>query len=211
MVTIPYRSRVLLAALLFAVAFAAAAAPCARAQSYTDVPKSHWARAYIAAVTERSASGHRLLGDYGSVFKPEAPITRALLARSLVLASGHYGEKIDPVAIKDVGPGHRYYSVIQMAGAHVLDRHGVDLLTVVTGGQHEGTGEQRSRDGRLRLEHRAVVAEEPVARGAALRHRGDVGARPVRLGYVGVALGAGAGRGGGRECHREQQCGEKNA
>jgi len=118
MVTIPYRSRVLLAALLFAVAFAAAAAPCARAQSYTDVPKSHWARAYIAAVTERSASGHRLLGDYGSVFKPEAPITRALLARSLVLASGHYGEKIDPVAIKDVGPGHRYYSVIQMAVRH---------------------------------------------------------------------------------------------
>jgi len=115
MAKLPHRSRALLAALLFAVAFAAAAAPDARAQSYTDLPKSHWAQDYIASVTERSASGHRLLDDYGSVFKPEAPITRALLARSLVLASGHYGERIDPVAIKDVGPGHRYYSVIEMA------------------------------------------------------------------------------------------------
>ena len=115
MADFPHRSRALLAALLLAVAATAAVAPRAGAKSYADVPSSHWARAYIASVTERSVSGHRLLDDYGSLFKPETPITRELLARSLVLASGHYGERIDPVAIKDVPPGHRYYSVIQMA------------------------------------------------------------------------------------------------
>ena len=115
MAKLPYRPRAFLAALLLAVAVTAAVAPRAGAKSYTDVSSSHWARAYIASVTERSADGHRLLDDYGTAFKPEAPITRELLARSLVLASGHYGEQIDAVAIKDVGAGHRYYSVIQMA------------------------------------------------------------------------------------------------
>jgi hypothetical protein len=110
-----HRARFLLAALLFTALFAAAAAPCARAKSYTDVPTSHWAHVYIASVTERSVDGHRLLDDYGTAFKPETPITRELLARSLVLASGHYGQKIDPIAIKDVPPSHRYYSVIEMA------------------------------------------------------------------------------------------------
>jgi len=115
MAKLPHTSRAFLAALLLAVAVTAAVAPRAGAKSYTDVPSSHWARTYIASVTERSADGHRLLDDYGTAFKPEAPITRELLARTLVLASGHYGEGIDPVAIKDVGAGHRYYSVIQMA------------------------------------------------------------------------------------------------
>jgi cell wall-associated NlpC family hydrolase len=115
MTRLMHRSGALLAALLLAVAVAAVAAPGSRAKSYTDVSKSHWAHAYIASVTERSASGHRLLDDYGTLFKPEAPITRELLARSLVLASGHYLDKIAPVAIKDVSPSHRYYRVIQMA------------------------------------------------------------------------------------------------
>jgi hypothetical protein len=127
MVRLPYRSRVLLAALLFAVAFACAAAAPARAKSYADVPKSHWAHAYIASVTQRSVSGHRLLDDYGTLFKPGADISRAQLARSIVLASGHFGEKIDPVTIKDVAPGQRYYTVIQLAvhyGYLKLDKTG---------------------------------------------------------------------------------------
>jgi len=111
----PRISFVLVALALCAVASAAVAAPRARAQSYTDVPKSHWAHASISAVTERTAAGHRLLDDYGSVFKPEQAITRAQLARTLVLASGHYDEQIAAVEINDVAPGHRYYSVIEMA------------------------------------------------------------------------------------------------
>jgi cell wall-associated NlpC family hydrolase len=101
---------------LCAVATAAAVAPpAARGQTYTDVSKKHWAYAAISSVTDRSAKGHYLLDDYGNVFKPELAITRQLLARSLVLASGHYGEHIEPVDIEDVPVGHRYYSVIQMA------------------------------------------------------------------------------------------------
>jgi hypothetical protein len=115
MTRLPHRSLVIIALALCALASAAVAAQSARAQTYTDVPKSHWARGVIEAVTERAADGHRLLDDYGTSFKPERAITRELLARSLVLASGHYGEKIAPVDIKDVPPGHRYFSVIQMA------------------------------------------------------------------------------------------------
>jgi len=115
MTRLPHRPLVIIAVALCALAFAAVAAQSARAQTYTDVPKSHWAYGVIAAVTERAADGHRLLDDYGTSFKPEGAITRELLARSLVLASGHYGEKIAPVDIKDVPPSHRYYRVIQMA------------------------------------------------------------------------------------------------
>jgi cell wall-associated NlpC family hydrolase len=92
----------------------ALAAP-ALARSYSDVPKSHWAYSAISSVTSRAVDGHRLLDDYTGLFRPERPITRELLARSVVLASGHYGEKITPVAVADVPKGYRYYSVIQMA------------------------------------------------------------------------------------------------
>jgi len=115
MTRLPHRSLVVIALALCALACAAIAAPRARAQTYTDVPESHWAYGVIKTVTERAADGHRLLDDYGTSFKPERAITRELLARSLVLASGHYGEKIAPVDIKDVPPSHRYSSVIQMA------------------------------------------------------------------------------------------------
>src|SRR5665811_871032 len=118
MTRLPHRSLVIIALALCAVASAAVAAPRARAQSYTDVPKSHWAYASISSVTERSASGHRLLDDYGELFKPEKAITRELLARSLVLASGNYGENVKTVAMKDVATGDRYYNVIQVALHH---------------------------------------------------------------------------------------------
>jgi cell wall-associated NlpC family hydrolase len=127
MTRLPHRSLVIIALALCAVVSTAVAAPRARAQSYTDVPKSHWAYAFISSVTERSASGHRLLDDYGELFKPEKAITRELLARSLVLASGNYGENVKTVAMKDVAPDDRYYSVIQVALHHGymnLDKHG---------------------------------------------------------------------------------------
>ena len=99
---------------LSAATLLALAAPVP-AKSYTDVPASHWAYASISSVTNRTAGGHRLLDDYGTLFRPERAITRELLARSVVLASGHYGEDITPVQITDVPKGYRYYSVIQMA------------------------------------------------------------------------------------------------
>jgi len=109
------RSRPIVVLALALLALAALAAPAAQAKSYDDVAKGHWASAYIKSVTDRAAAGHRLLDDFGTSFKPEQAITRELLARSLVLASGHYGEKISPVEITDVPQGHRYFSVIQMA------------------------------------------------------------------------------------------------
>ncbi len=127
MTRLPHRSLVIIALALCALASAAVAAPRAHAQTYTDVPTSHWAYKVIKTVTDRSADGHRLLDDFGTSFKPERAITRELLARSLVLASGHYGERIAPIDIKDVPPGHRYYRVIQMAlhqGYMKLDAEG---------------------------------------------------------------------------------------
>ncbi len=90
----------------------------ALAKSYSDVPKSHWAYSYISSVTNRAAAGHACLTTSAPSFKPERAITRELLARSIVLASGHYGTKITPVEIKDVPKGHRYYTVIQLAVRH---------------------------------------------------------------------------------------------
>jgi hypothetical protein len=104
----------ILMTLALPVAALTVAGPAA-ARSYRDVPKSHWAYSEIMSVTGRVVDSHRLLDDYGTAFKPEKAITRELLARSVVLASGHYGENIKPVTIKDVPEGYRYYSVIQMA------------------------------------------------------------------------------------------------
>ncbi len=87
----------------------------ALAKSYSDVPKTHWAYSYITSVTNRTVAGLALLDDYGTAFKPERAITRELLARSIVLASGHYRAAITPVAIKDVPEGYRYYTFIQLA------------------------------------------------------------------------------------------------
>jgi cell wall-associated NlpC family hydrolase len=106
--------RILTLTALSAASLLALAVPVP-AKSYTDVPKSHWAYASISSVTNRTVSGHRLLDDYKTLFRPERAITRELLARSVVLASGHYGEDIEPVDIADVPKGYRYYSVIQMA------------------------------------------------------------------------------------------------
>jgi len=126
MTRLPHRSLVIVALALCAVASTAVAAPRARAQSYTDVPKSHWAHGAIEAVTQRGPTGHKVLDDFGELFKPETPITRELLARSLVLASGHYGENVNAVAIKDVAKDDRYYDVIQVALDHRYMNLGAD-------------------------------------------------------------------------------------
>jgi cell wall-associated NlpC family hydrolase len=118
MTRLPHRSLVIIALALCAVASTAVAAPRARAQSYTDVPKAHWAYGAIEAVTDRGPTGHKVLDDYGDLFKPEQAITRELLARSLVLASGNYGETFKAVAVTDVAANDRYSNVIQVALRH---------------------------------------------------------------------------------------------
>jgi cell wall-associated NlpC family hydrolase len=124
----PRRTRlhILIVTALTAATTIVLAAP-ALAKSYTDVPKNHWAYSSISSVTNRTVDGHRLLDDYAELFRPERAITRELLARSIVLASGHYGETITPVAIADVPKGYRYYTVIQMAvhlGYMAVDKAG---------------------------------------------------------------------------------------
>jgi cell wall-associated NlpC family hydrolase len=101
--------------------------PAAFAQKYTDVTRQQWAYTAITAVTDRGTDGHKVLDDYGDVFQPEEPITRELLARSLVLASGNYGEDLKPVAIHDMSEADRYYDVVQVALKHgymKLDENG---------------------------------------------------------------------------------------
>jgi len=110
-----------------ALALAAIAAPLASAQKYTDVTKSCWAATAIESVTDRGPDGHKVLDDYGTEFKPEKAITRELLARSLVLASGNYGEHVKTVPITDVPESERYYDVIEVAVHHgylQLDKDG---------------------------------------------------------------------------------------
>jgi hypothetical protein len=118
MTRLPHRSLLSALAACALLALGALGAQAAAAQSYKDVPKAHWAQAAIDAVTERGPDGRKLLDDYGDLFKPEEPITRELLARSLVLASGNYGEDLKPVAIGDVAETDRYYDVVQVALKH---------------------------------------------------------------------------------------------
>jgi hypothetical protein len=127
MTTLSHRSLVIIVLALSAVAWAAAGAPRAHAESYSDVPKSHWASSAITAVTERGPAGHKVLDDYGELFRPEQAITRETLARSLVLASGKYGANVKDVAIADVTNDSRYYKAIQVVLAHgymTLDAEG---------------------------------------------------------------------------------------
>jgi cell wall-associated NlpC family hydrolase len=126
MIRLPHRSLAIIILALAALAAAAVAAPRTVAQSYTDVPKSHWAHAAIVAVTQHGPTGHKVLDDYGELFMPEKTITRELLARSLVLASGNYGESVKAVAIKDVAEEDRYYDVIQVALHHGYMNLGAD-------------------------------------------------------------------------------------
>src|SRR5450830_500567 len=103
---------------------------------------------------------------------------------------------------------HLYDAVVAVVWSHVLHGDGLDILAVVAGGEHQGAREKLPGDGLLRLEKLAVVVEDLVARGAALGDRLDGVARPVRLGHVGVALGAGARRGDGRGRDRAQREGD---
>ena len=100
---------------LLAAALAATATPQARAKTYADVPKTHWAYAAITSVTDRGVSGHWLLNDYGSAFKPEKAVLRSEMARALVSAAGRQSADYTPVAIGDVSPRHPYYTDIQLA------------------------------------------------------------------------------------------------
>ncbi|HQG03216.1 MAG TPA: NlpC/P60 family protein [Thermoleophilia bacterium] len=105
-----------LALVATALAGLAFAASPASAQTYTDVPKVHWAHAAVDWVTDVGPLGRKVLDDYGAKFRPERAITRRQLARALVIASGHQDDTVTPVAIPDVVPDiDPYYWDIQIA------------------------------------------------------------------------------------------------
>ena len=118
MAGLQHRSLVLHAALGLALALVCLAAPAALGKSYTDVPQSHWAHAAIESITARGPAGHHLMDDFGSLFKPEDPLTRAQFASALVTAAGHVKESVPTVAITDVPATDPYYQVIEVALHH---------------------------------------------------------------------------------------------
>lgn len=89
--------------------------PGAQARSYSDVPRSHWAYTAINKMTNKGPAGEHLLDDYGSAFKPAAPVLKAHLARALVVALGQGKADFEPVEIADVDPEHPYWASIQRA------------------------------------------------------------------------------------------------
>ena len=101
--------------ILCVLAVVAACSPQAQAKSYKDVPKSHWAYTAISAVTSKGAAGERVLDDYGKLFKPNQAITRAEMARAVVIAAGVQAVAFNPRKVGDVPVGHQYYTYVQVA------------------------------------------------------------------------------------------------
>jgi NlpC/P60 family/S-layer homology domain len=121
--TISERVPLVIVAFLVALALlvlGAAAAPGAGAQTYRDVGKHYWAYSSIKWVTNRGPAGNKLLDDFGSKFKPDQPLTREQLARTLVIALGLQDETVKPVALPDMPPSDPYYWFVQIALAHGL-------------------------------------------------------------------------------------------
>jgi NlpC/P60 family/S-layer homology domain len=87
----------------------------AAARQYRDVASSSWASQYIGQVTSRVISGQQLMDDYGADFKPAKAITRAQLARLLVLLAGKYGTSYSARDLADVPADNAYYGDIQLA------------------------------------------------------------------------------------------------
>jgi hypothetical protein len=97
-------------------ATAAALPSAAQARGYKDVPKDHWARSYVSWVTAQKVGKLTLLDDFnGTAFKPKEAITRAQLARVLVLSLHRQGDSYKAKELADVPPEHPYYREIQVA------------------------------------------------------------------------------------------------
>jgi hypothetical protein len=88
----------------------------AQGGTYKDVPKSHWARAYVSWVTAQKVGKFSLLSDFADgAFKPKQSLTRAQLARVLVFALRRQGDKYKAVDLADVPADHPYSREIQVA------------------------------------------------------------------------------------------------
>jgi cell wall-associated NlpC family hydrolase len=88
----------------------------ALALNYHDVGSKQWAKTYIHWVTNQTSGGKNLLDDFSGVaFKPAQALTRAQLARALVMAAGREGEQFTPLDLSDVPATHAYYKEIQIA------------------------------------------------------------------------------------------------
>ena len=157
------------AAVTLVTALAALAAPVARAQTYPDVPKGMWARAAIDWATDQGPAGNKLLDDYdGVAFKPDRAITRAQLARALVIASGHAGDVLaDPIVLADTPPQHPYYTDVELAvKLHLLGTY-ARRVPPRCPGDHDA-GEPRDRQDAA-----------PAQRGPRLDHAGGPRAREL--------------------------------
>ena len=111
------RELLLVVGLALSVLWPLASASVAAAQTYSDVPPGQWAQAAIDWVTNFGPAGDKLLDDYdGVAFRPDQAITRAQLARALVVACGHQADDVlTPVPLADVPPEHPYWHDIQVA------------------------------------------------------------------------------------------------
>ena len=105
-----------LAAALCAAASALIFIPVASAKTYSDVHKGYWARTTINWVTNRGAPKGKALDDFGGdLFKPKQAITRAQLARALVVTGGFQKLVVPTIALADVPTTDRYYKYIEIA------------------------------------------------------------------------------------------------
>ncbi len=113
-----HRPLALSATIVTVVAVLLCLAPGAPAKTYSDIPSSYWAHAAIESITSRGPSTHRLMDDFGSLFRPGQPVTREQFAGALVTAAGHLAEQVPAVTIRDVPKTDPYYGVIQIAVHH---------------------------------------------------------------------------------------------
>jgi cell wall-associated NlpC family hydrolase len=116
---VPLRRRLAMSALAAALCAAASALifiPAAFAKTYTDVHKAYWARADINWVTNQGQPNGKALDDFGGgLFKPTQAVTRAQLARALVVTGGYQKMTVPAVALADVPTSDPYYKYIEIA------------------------------------------------------------------------------------------------
>jgi hypothetical protein len=99
-----------------AVLLGAALPASARALAYRDVGQKQWARPYITWVTSQTVGGQHLLDDFsGASFRPNAPLTRAQLARVLVLMVKRQNDKVTPVPLSDMTASDPYFGQVEIA------------------------------------------------------------------------------------------------
>lgn len=93
-------------------------APSSQANSFSDVPSTHWAAGVIGKL-----SGKGIVGGYpGGLFKPENNISRAEFIKILTGAIGLAEEKTEAPLFSDVPSSQWYFGCIQAAAKAGLSK-----------------------------------------------------------------------------------------